>query len=71
MSNRLYKPREIAELGLIKVKLSVNSTENVYQFILSEINAGRIKAKDYGTKSRHFWRVSEEEIKRYLEKVDN
>ena len=69
--SKLFKPREIAEQGLIKNSLNTDNVTQNYQFVLKEIKAGRLKAKNYGTKSRQFWRVSEAEIKRYLQEVDN
>lgn len=71
MSTKLYKPREIARLGLIKNSKNSDSEIANYQFVLKLITSGRLKAKDYSTGSRKYWLVSEAEIKRYQQEVNN
>lgn len=62
-----YKPREIARLGLIRNSKNSSSEDANYLFIIALINSGRLKAKDYSTKSRRYYLVSEKEIHRYNE----
>ena len=61
-----YRPREIAELGLI-----LNSRgKSDYNFILELIKSGRLRAKNYSTgKVRQYWLVPEDEIERYHDTV--
>jgi len=68
---KLLKPREIAKRGLIKNSTGEDNESTNYQFVLQLIKAGRLKAKNYGTKSRAYWLVSEAEIKRYQAEVNN
>lgn len=60
-----YKPKEIAELGLIKNSTGNDSVHSNYAFILMLIKTGRIKAKNYGRTSRKHFLVPESEIVRY------
>lgn len=63
---RWYKPREIAELGLIKNSTGGNNKASNYHFIIGLISTGKLKARDYSkTGSRPFWLVSIDEISRY------
>lgn len=68
---KLLKPRDIAKRGLITNSTGDDNESTNYQFVLKEIKAGRLKARNYGTKSRSYWLVSEAEIKRYLAEVNN
>lgn len=68
---KTYRPSEIARKRLITNSLDSNSYLSNYRFILNEIKAERLKAKNYGTKSRSYWLVSEAEIKRYQEEANN
>lgn len=63
-----YTPLEIARLGLIKNSRGDQaSVLGNYNFILKQIKAGRLRAKNYSTGTkRPNWLVSEEEIKRFL-----
>lgn len=61
------RPRDIAKAGLIKNSTGNDSEGSNYFFILKLIKSGQLKAKNYGTKSRAYWLVSEDEIKRYHE----
>lgn len=69
--NKLYKPREIAKLGLIRNSVSSDNETANYQFIVKLIKEGKLKAKDYGTKGRKYWLVSKAEIERYQQEIDN
>jgi hypothetical protein len=63
---KLYKPREIARQGLIKNGSNSDNEVANYQYIIQLIQGGRLKvAREYGTKSRKYYLVSEAEIKRY------
>jgi hypothetical protein len=68
---KTLRPSEIARKGLITNSLNSDSYKSNYQFILNEIKAGRLKARNYGNKSRPYWTVSEAEIKRYLAEINN
>jgi hypothetical protein len=68
---KTLRPSEIAKRGLITNSLNSTSYASNYQFILSEIKAGRLKAREYGTKSRPYYTVSEAEIKRYQLATNN
>ena len=65
---KLYRPREIARERLITNGInSANETAN-YQYILKLIQGGKLKVtREYGTKSRKYYLISEAEIKRYQE----
>lgn len=67
---KLYRPSEIATLGLIKTMQGSDKYTTNYLYILRLINEGRLKAKNYGSKSRAYWLVSEAEIKRYQAEVN-
>lgn len=69
--SRLLKPRQIAKLALIRNSKGQDNEEANYQFIIKQIRKGHLKAKNYGTKSRAYWLVSEAEIKRYQQEVNN
>lgn len=62
-----YTPREIARLGLIKSPKNPEDESSSYVFILGLINAGQLKAKNYGKGARPYWLVSEDEIAKYHE----
>lgn len=65
-----YKPREIAVLGLIKNSTGGDNVESNYNFILKQIKAGKLKAKNYSVSEVvPYWMVSEDEIKRFNEEV--
>lgn len=68
---RFYKPLDIAKMGMIKNSKQSDDPNKNYFFILNLIKKGRLKAKDYGNGSRHYWLVSEAEIKRYLAETNN
>jgi len=70
-SKRFYTPSEIAKLGLIKNSANSNDFIANYQFVFKLIKAGRLKARDYGTKSKSYWQVRGSEIKRYQQEVNN
>ncbi len=61
-----YRPREIAELGLIKNSTGGDNVESNYHFILGLIQSKKLNARDYSRQgARPFWLVSAEEIERY------
>lgn len=62
-----YRPREIAQLGLIKNRAGGGTESGNYNFILNLIASKRLKAKNYGMGAKPYWLVSEDEIKRYHE----
>lgn len=60
-----YRPREIADYGLI-----LNSRgRKDYYFVLELIKSGRLRAKDYGRGKVPYWLVPESEIARYHDTV--
>jgi hypothetical protein len=67
----MHRPRDIARLGLIKNSTGGNNEDSNYFFILNLIKTGRLKARNYGSKSRSYWLVSEDEIERYKQEVNN
>lgn len=71
IQTKWLRPREIARLGLIKNSKNSDNEDSNYFFILNLINTGRLKARDYSSKSRRYWLVSEEEIERYLQETNN
>lgn len=68
-----YRPREIAQLGLIKNSTGGDNESSNYNYILELIRNGTLKAKNYATgpAKRPFWLVSEDEIRKYHETVTN
>jgi hypothetical protein len=58
---KLYKPRQIAELGLITNSKGVSD----YWFVLKLIKSGRLKAHNYGNAGRSYFLVSPNSIKAY------
>jgi len=62
---RWFRPREIAQEGLIKNSTGGDNVESNYNFILNLIKSGRLAAKNYGMGNTPYWLVSEDEIKRY------
>lgn len=66
-----YRPREIARQGLIKNSTGGENEESNYNFILNLIRTNKLKAKDYGSGSTPYWLVSEDEIERYHNTVNN
>lgn len=65
-SKKWYRPREVAELGLIVNSTGGNNVESNYNFILNLIKTGKLRAKDYSSGSKmHYWLVPEDEIERY------
>lgn len=71
MTKQQLRPREIAEQGLIKNGTGGDNVGSNYKYILKLIKVGRLKAKNYGTKSRAFWVVSLAEIERFNNEIDN
>lgn len=67
-----YRPSEIARLGLIKNFKGGDKYGSNYNFILAQIRAGKLEAKNYsiGTKMNS-WLVSEEAIEKYLNNIFN
>lgn len=62
-----YRPREIAERGLItNTKGDAGSVESNYTYVLQLIRDGKLKAKNLsrGTKTAHYM-VPEAEIERF------
>lgn len=62
-----YRPREIAERGLItNTKGDAGTVDSNYTYILSLIRDGKLKAKNFsrGTKTAHYM-VPEAEIERF------
>jgi hypothetical protein len=62
-----YRPREIAELGLItNAKGGAGSISGHYDYILNLIHDGKLKARNYSRKAtfKHYL-VSEDEINRF------
>lgn len=70
-NNKLYKPRDIAKLGLIRNSKQSDKENSNYFFILNLIKRGQLKAKNYGTKSRPYWLVTDTEIERYQQEMYN
>lgn len=65
-SEKWYRPREIASLGLIRNSTGGDNEMSNYNFILVQIKTGRLKARNYSeSKSRAYYMVSEESIKDY------
>ena len=64
-NKKWYRPKEIAELGLIKNSTGGDNVSSNYDFILSMIRSGKLVAKDYCTTQRHYYLISEEEIERF------
>lgn len=65
-NKRWYRPREVARLGLIKNSTGGDNENSNYAFILSLIQSGKLKAKDYSkTGSTPYYLISETEIERY------
>lgn len=63
-----YRPREIAKLGLIRNSTNGDSEDSNYSFILKQIKAGRLKARNYSvSKTVSYWQVSEDAIKEFDE----
>jgi hypothetical protein len=63
-----YKPKEIAELGLIQnSKGDQGKISGHYDFIIELIKSGRLKANNYSNGKRPYYLVSEDEINRYNE----
>lgn len=63
------RPREIARRGLIKSTGPAESDEGHYRFIMREINAGRLRAKNRSkTDYRAYWLVSNNAIDAYNRK---
>lgn len=62
---RWYKPREIAQLGLIKNTMNSNSESSNYDFIINLITSGRLRHKNVGMASQARYLVAEDEIERY------
>lgn len=62
-----YRPREIAERGLItNSKGGDASIESNYTYVLSLIRDGKLKAKNYSRgKKLNYYLVPEDEIERY------
>ncbi len=66
-----YRPREIARLGLIKNSTGGNNEQSNYHFILGQIKAGRLKAKDYSKGDKlSYYLVSEDAIREYHQEDD-
>lgn len=62
-----YRPREIAELGLIRNSTGGDNVDSNYNFILVQIRNGNLKARNYSEGSKLAnWLVSEDAIKEYL-----
>lgn len=63
---KFYRPREIAELGLIKNSTGGDNIESNYNFILVQIKKGRLEARNYSEGDKiPYWLVSEEAIRKY------
>jgi len=72
MIDKLYKPREIAKLGLIRNGINSKNENSNYQYVLNLIKGGKLKpARNYGTNSRSYHLISEAEIKRYNQEANN
>lgn len=65
-----YRPREIASLGLIQNSSGTNNVHGNYKFILNQIKAGKLLAKNYSTTDRPYYLVSEDAINKYHETFD-
>ena len=63
-----YKPREIAELGLIKNSIDSEKVLSNYWSILRLIKSEKLKAKNYCTTGKQMWLVSEDAIKEYIDR---
>lgn len=65
-----YTPMEIAKLGLIKNSRGDRSTvSGNYDFVLTLIKSGRLRAKNYANGKKPYWLVPEDEIARYHDTV--
>lgn len=65
-----YKPREIAQLGLIQNSLGDAGTENSHlHYIRKVIKDGTLKARNYSRGKRPHYLVSEKSIKEFNRKV--
>jgi hypothetical protein len=68
-TQKWYRPREIAKLGLIQNISGSNNEHSNYNFILNLIKSGRLKAKNVGAGKVPIYQVSEGEVKRYHEEA--
>jgi hypothetical protein len=66
---KYYKPREIAQLGLIKNSTGGDNVESNYNFILNLIRSGKLTAKNYSMGATPYWLVSEDAIAKYHEEA--
>lgn len=65
-----YRPREIAQLGLIKNSRGSDNVASNYNFILNLIKSGQLRAKNYSTGDKlAYWLVPEDEIDKYLKEL--
>jgi len=62
---KYYRPKEVAQLGLIKNTVDSEKMLSNYDYVLRLIRNGKLKAKDYCTTDKHYWLVSEKEVERY------
>lgn len=62
-----YRPREIAQQGLIKNTVDSDSEASNYKYILQLIQDGKLKARNYGRGSAPYYLISETSIKKYLD----
>lgn len=71
-NKKWFKPREIAQLGLIQSSSGTNNEAGNYNFILELIKAGKLRAKDYSVSGgKPYWLISEDEIKRWHRATSN
>jgi hypothetical protein len=64
-NKKWYRPREIAEQGLIKNSTGGDNVESNYNFILVQIRNGNLKGKNYSEGSVPYWLVCEDAIRDY------
>jgi hypothetical protein len=70
---KFYRPREIAEAGLITNSKGNDATvESTYNYVLSLIRSGDLKAKNYSRgKKLSYYLVPEDEIERFNTEAAN
>lgn len=66
-----YRPREVADLGLITSNYGNNSPTGNHSFIMKLINNGELAVRNYGRKSVPRYLISETAIEKYLKNVSD
>jgi len=65
-----FKPRELAQLGIIQSGSGSNNIHGNYAFILRMIKSGKLEAKNYSSSKTAYYLVSEDAIKKYHDSFD-